>query len=82
MQAHTFSEWCQECGCIHLDEVKLLMFPFIDSQLYQMSKEDDILQNVSNETYPTEADESLPELTSENISEKLMEYSSWKIDET
>ena len=21
-QAHTFSEWCQECGCIHLDEVR------------------------------------------------------------
>jgi len=20
-KAHTFSEWCQECGCIHLDEV-------------------------------------------------------------
>ena len=24
IQAHTFSEWCQECGCIHLDEVTIL----------------------------------------------------------
>ena len=26
VQAHTFSEWCQECGCIHLDEVKISLW--------------------------------------------------------
>jgi len=51
-KAHTFAEWCQECGCIHLDEV------LTDSHATKRAEEetDQLFSCISCERIPELAD--------------------------